>query len=80
MPVVRMKVIPEPPRGKRAVLVAPTAAASYRFYRGGADVDLLCGHCDRELANGLQSSTHLQTVVLKCPACGAFNDSGLPAT
>jgi hypothetical protein len=80
MPSVRMKVIPEPARGKRAVLVAPRTDAAFRFYRGGADVDLLCGDCGRELANGLQSSTHLQTVVLKCPTCGAFNDSGLPAS
>jgi hypothetical protein len=78
MPSVRMKVIPQPVRGKRAVLVAPRTDASYRFYRGGADVDLLCGDCGRELATGLQSSTHLQTVVLKCPSCGAYNDSGLP--
>jgi len=74
-----MKVIPEPPRGKRAVLVAPRPDPSFRFYQGGADVDLLCGSCGRALATGLQSSTHLQTVVLKCPGCGAFNDSGLPA-
>jgi predicted RNA-binding Zn-ribbon protein involved in translation (DUF1610 family) len=62
------------------VLVAPSTDPSYRFYRGGNDVDLLCGQCGRELVAGLQSATHLQSVVLKCPGCGAFNDSGLPAS
>jgi hypothetical protein len=79
MPTVRMKVIPEPARGKRSVMVAPRSDASYRFYRGGSDVDLLCGQCDRELVNGLQDAIQLQSVVIKCPGCGAFNDSGLPA-
>jgi hypothetical protein len=76
MPTVRMKVIPEPSRRSRSVLEAPSADPSYRFFRGGNDVDLACGQCGRELVTGLQSATHLQSVVLKCPACGAFNDSG----
>jgi hypothetical protein len=71
-----MMVIPEPARGKRSVLVAPSTDPGYRFFRGGNDVDLACGECGRELVTGLQSETHLQGVVLKCPACGAFNDSG----
>jgi hypothetical protein len=79
MPTVRMKVIPEPPRGRRSVIVAPRNDASYRFYRGGCDVNLVCGQCGRELVSGLQDSGQLQSVVLKCPGCGAFNDSGLPA-
>jgi hypothetical protein len=76
MPSVRMKVIPEPARGKRSVLEASSLDPSYRFFHGGNDVDLLCGQCGRELVTGLQSATHLQSVVLKCPDCGAFNDSG----
>ena len=79
MPTVRMKVIAEPARGKRSVIVAPSTDASYRFYRGGCDVDLLCGQCGRELVVGLQDAMQLQSVVLRCPGCGAFNDSGLPA-
>jgi hypothetical protein len=79
MPAVRMKVIPEPSRKKRSVMIASSTDASYRFYRGGADVDLLCGQCGRELVTGLQDALQLQSVVLKCPGCGAFNDSGLPA-
>ena len=80
MPSVRMKVIPEPARGKRSVLVAPRKDASYRFYRGGCDVDLVCGQCGRELVTGLQDAMQLQSVVLACPDCGAFNDSGLPSS
>lgn len=76
MPTVRMKVIPEPSRRKRSMLVAPTADPAYRFYKGGGDVNLACGQCGRELVTGLQSEGHLQSVVLKCPGCGAFNDSG----
>jgi hypothetical protein len=79
MPAVRMKVIPEPARGKRSVLVASSDDVSYRFYRGGNDVDLVCGACGRELVTGLQDAGQLQSVVLECPGCGAFNDSGLPA-
>jgi hypothetical protein len=79
MPRVPMKTIPEPARGKRSVLVAPSTDASYRFYRGGSDVDLVCGQCGRELVTGLQDAMQLQSVVLACPGCGAFNDSGLPA-
>jgi hypothetical protein len=71
-----MKVIPAPSRSKRSVLEAPTSDPGYRFYRGGGDVNLLCGQCGRELVAGLQSEGHLQSVVLKCPECGAFNDSG----
>lgn len=75
-----MKVIPEPARGKRSVLVASRPDdPTYRFYQGGNDVSLLCGQCGRELVTGLQDAMQLQSVVLRCPGCGAFNDSGLPA-
>jgi len=77
---VRMKVIPEPARGKRSVLVARSTDLSWRFYRGGNDVDLVCGQCGRELVTGLQEASQLQSVVLVCPGCGAFNDSGEHAT
>ncbi len=79
MPTIRMKVIPEPSRKKRSVMVAPRDDASFRFYRGGNDVHLACGQCGRELVNGLQDAGQLQSVVLRCPGCGAYNDSGLPA-
>jgi predicted RNA-binding Zn-ribbon protein involved in translation (DUF1610 family) len=79
MPTIRMKVIPEPSRKKRSVIVAPRGDALFRFYRGGNDVDLVCGQCGRELVTGLQDAGQLQSVVLQCPGCGAFNDSGLPA-
>ena len=72
MPSVRMKVIPEPPRGKRSVLVAPSPDASFRFYRGGSDVDLVCGQCGRALVNGLQDAMQLQSVVLKCPGSVSY--------
>jgi hypothetical protein len=31
---------------------------------------------DPEFVSGLQDAAHLRSVVLACPACGAFNDSG----
>ena len=72
----RMKVIAEPSRMRRSVLEAPTPDPEYRFFRGGGDVSLCCGQCGRELVSGLQDAAHLRSVVLACPACGAFNDSG----
>ncbi len=81
MPNVRLKVIPESETKNRAVLVKdPKDTTPFFRGEGGSKgmTDLVCGSCGHKLARRIQSSTQVQTVVLKCPICNAFNDTGMP--
>jgi hypothetical protein len=76
---VRLKVIPEPAKGTRLLIVAANPLdKSFLFFTGNDEVDVLCGGCGQRLAAGLKSSTQLKNAVIKCPGCASFNDSGAP--
>jgi hypothetical protein len=74
MPNVSMVVIPEPPKGSRAVMLSERPQTFFTFNNG--DVNLLCGSCGFVLAQGLSSANQIQgNMVLRCGACGSFNES-----
>lgn len=89
MPKIKLRPIPEPAEGTRSVLVADRAniegsLENFRFLRGApgdrGNVDLVCGapKCSQKLAAHLKSSVQAQNVVMQCPKCGTFNDTGVP--
>jgi len=41
---------------------------------GAGDVNLICGNCDFVLAETVRLNM-LNNVVLRCPECGAYNDT-----
>jgi hypothetical protein len=73
---IRMLVIPKPARGTRTVLVqggADDGADCRPMFTGQADVDQLCGRCERVLVQGVPLG-QLRSTVLCCKRCGAYND------
>jgi predicted RNA-binding Zn-ribbon protein involved in translation (DUF1610 family) len=69
---IRMMVIPEPEPHTRSVImyVGPGTVAM----KGPGNVTMVCGNCGSPLIVGLKVSA-LESVVLRCNNCGAFNDS-----
>lgn len=76
---VPLLVIAEPEEGTRAVFVLTddAAAAAYPI-KGGAKIPyrLVCGACGRWLVGGFQRA-QMNGVVIRCPECGAFNDTAI---
>ena len=69
---IRMMVIPEPEPNTRSVLVYTGAGTV--LMRGPGNVVMECGNCGAPLIVGMPVAT-LQSVVLRCASCGAYNDS-----
>jgi hypothetical protein len=70
-----MRSISEPAPGTRTVWATTKSDPSFLFFKGDGQYDLKCGKCARRLAAGLGDFGQLQTVVIKCPKCGTFNDT-----
>jgi DNA-directed RNA polymerase subunit RPC12/RpoP len=68
---VSMKPIPAPPAGKRAVYMAKKGTIVFRGRGGG--LSYLCGRCSATLAEDIKGG-QLNNLVLKCKACGTFNE------
>ncbi len=67
----KLRVIPEPAPGTRAMIVSPLAPA----ISGLGSEDFSCGNCDKLLITGIGASVSFESVVIKCPACGACNET-----
>jgi DNA-directed RNA polymerase subunit RPC12/RpoP len=67
----KLKVIAQPEPGTRATIVSPTAP----IISGPGTDDYSCGNCDKILIAGMASGKTFKSTVLKCPACGAFNET-----
>jgi hypothetical protein len=67
----KLKVIPEPEPHTRATIISPTAPA----IKGPGTDDYTCGNCDRILIAGMAAGKTFKSIVVKCPACGAFNET-----
>jgi hypothetical protein len=65
-------VISEPEADTRTVLkyTGPGTA----IFSGYGNVTMLCGHCERPLAERVKMGT-LRNLVLVCKNCGSFNDT-----
>jgi DNA-directed RNA polymerase subunit RPC12/RpoP len=67
----KLKVIPEPEARTRATIVSPTAPV----IKGPGTDDYTCGNCDRILIAGIAAGKTFKSIVIRCPACGAFNET-----
>ena len=67
----RMRVIPQPAEGTRAVVVV-TGGEGNPAFRSKGKHSLECGDCGRVLAEKVDRG-QIRGLVLGCP-CGAFND------
>lgn len=72
---VSLDVIPQPPEGSRAVLM-PEKGPVYIGENPGISFD--CGNCGQGLIEGMREG-EVRNVVIRCPACGGFNDVPEPA-
>lgn len=73
-----MRVIPEPEPDTRAVLIkAEGAEDDTVFIRGGQTGFIYsCGSCGAPLMVDI-APKQVQDLVLKCSACGSFNESSI---
>jgi hypothetical protein len=77
-PTKTLRVIPEPAKATRSVLhfgeeiSGPCITGS----GGPRSVDYACGTCGRILVEGWAPTQSIVNVVLVCPGCGSYNDTG----
>jgi len=69
---LRMMVIPEPEPNTRAVLIYTGEGTV--VMQGEGNVTMECGNCSAPLIEGVPTG-NIQNIVLKCPQCGAFNET-----
>lgn len=76
MPNVVLVVIAEPDPEERSIIAPPIPVPSplKPFLIGDGDINLLCGECGFQLAEGL-SAGQVAGVVFQCPRCMKYNDS-----
>ena len=68
-----LTIIPKPTPWSRSVL-GPAEGLSGPLIKGSGRVDLVCGECTEILAAGV-ADQQLQNLVLRCPSCGAYNET-----
>ena len=67
----KLKVIPEPPPRTRATIFATAAPV----ITGPGSDDYTCGNCGKILIAGLAAGKTFKSIVIRCPACSAFNET-----
>lgn len=71
-----LRIIPEPKEGTRTVFNAASADSDFVFVEGALEgIEYACGNCGRTLMRGVARG-QISNVVLCCPTCGQFNDTG----
>lgn len=70
----RLTVLPAYDLGERSVLAAGPGQGRTPLFEGGGRHDLVCGTCDHVIARAVPDD-RLRELVLKCPACGALNET-----
>jgi DNA-directed RNA polymerase subunit RPC12/RpoP len=70
MPDIKLKVIPEPAKGTRAIIRRDKAP----LMRSEGPVNYVCGKCGTVLLESIQKG-QVTGIVLRCPQCGSFNDT-----
>lgn len=73
---LRMPVIPEPSPQIRSVIVPTGEFPEEKAIIEWANpaVEMYCGQCGRVLIRA-ESVGSIENIVIKCPRCGAYNDS-----
>lgn len=72
--IIELATIDEPELGTRSVLVSP--AGKGPIVKDGGPVSTACGTCGALLAEAIHLN-QVFNVVLRCPACGSFNESSV---
>jgi DNA-directed RNA polymerase subunit RPC12/RpoP len=77
-PTKMLRVIPEPAAGTRSVLkfAEEISGACITGAGGARSVDYACGTCGRILIEAWAPSQSIVNIVLVCPGCGSYNDTG----
>jgi DNA-directed RNA polymerase subunit RPC12/RpoP len=71
---IALPVIPEPEPDTRSNLVTDSTDPEFIFVANDETSDSYdCGSCGRALMRGIRDD-QVRNMVLKCPACGAFNE------
>ena len=72
---MKLRVIPEPEEGTRAIFVSKKPDVTVLMFVEGRDKPVhTCGSCDAPLVIGM-GLMQLQGVVLQCNGCGAYNET-----
>ena len=77
-PQHKLRVIDKPEEGTRSVL-QQAAGAEGPFMigsKGRGSMDYVCGSCGYVLLEEMGYRQSVVNVVLVCPSCGAYNDTG----
>ena len=72
MSTTEMKVIPEPAKDMRAVLMRENQEGP--LIQGEGDLTYLCGSCGFALLKDMDNGRVFVDVVFKCPSCESFNE------
>ena len=74
MPTSKLRIIPPPAEGTRAVLQWAADAGQFSgFIRGNGPTSYLCGLCGAKLVDGVVHG-QLRNLVFRCPKCGSYNE------
>lgn len=76
MPKTALRVIPEPHDSIKTIF-APDGENTVVVYGPDKNHDYICGRCSAPLIVGMELR-QIGDVVVKCAACGAFNESPTP--
>ncbi|MBI4709182.1 MAG: hypothetical protein HY764_03205 [Candidatus Portnoybacteria bacterium] len=69
MQQIKLKVIPVPKEGSRAVMVLEN---NNKIKGEGGAINLICGNCNSALVENINLG-QISNIVIKCQ-CGAYND------
>jgi hypothetical protein len=76
MPTVRLVEIPKPETNRDILERTPgTVEDLGPFILGAGDINLICGRCDKILADGLETGTQVRDIVFRCQDCGAYSET-----
>jgi hypothetical protein len=70
---IQLRVIPEPEPNTRSVIVF-TGEGTVVMRGPKPNIVMECGNCAASLVEGVPVA-NLQSLVLRCPNCGAFNET-----
>jgi hypothetical protein len=66
---IKLKPVPKPKEEERTVFEAKVAP----IFRGGGDIDAICGSCDTILLKSVLEG-QIRQVVVRCVNCGNYSE------
>ena len=65
----KLSIITRPREGSRTVIESKVSPA----FKGGGDVDYVCGSCEALIAEKVHRG-QIKNIVVHCPRCGQYNE------